>query len=127
MPVMRVSGVDGVEDGGEGGGAREARGVWVPDRYTAQPGHGLHHPICPAQPARDLAHAVEVSTDPVPLRLQLWVQAVLALNERATDLAAVTLMAVTRVIFIAGNGAGRGASEERLIFVQTVLPTSIRK
>ena len=107
--------------------APERRALEIPDRLTAQPGHGVHHPICPAHLARDLAHAVKGSTDPVPLRLQILVEAVLALAERATDLAAVTLMAVTRVIFIAGTGAGRGASEERLIFVQTVLPASIRK
>lgn len=66
--------------------APERRAVWIPDRLTAQQGHGLHHPTCPAHLARDLAHAVEVSTDPVPLRLQIRVQAVLALTERATDL-----------------------------------------
>src|SRR3954462_7936250 len=52
--------------------------VWISDRYTAQQGHGLRHQPCLAHLARDVAYAVEVSTDPVPLRLQLWLQAVFA-------------------------------------------------
>src|SRR5918911_455684 len=45
---------------------------------------------------RDVAYAVEVSDDPVPWRLQLWLNAVLALAGRATDLAAATLAAKRR-------------------------------
>src|SRR5918912_1002275 len=67
--------------------------VWLADRYTAQQGHGLAHQTCLAHLARDGAYAVEVSDDPVPFRLQLWLNAVLALAGRATDLAAATLAA----------------------------------
>src|ERR687898_463249 len=46
--------------------------VWLSDRYTAQQGHGVAHQTCLAHLARDVAYAVEVSEDPVPWRLQLW-------------------------------------------------------
>src|SRR5918998_176821 len=52
--------------------------VWLSDRYTAQQGHGAAHQTCLAHLARDVAYAVEVSEDPVPWRLQLWLQAVFA-------------------------------------------------
>ena len=48
--------------------------VWLSDRYTAQQGHGAAHQTCLAHLARDVAYAVEVSDDPVPWRLQLWLQ-----------------------------------------------------
>src|ERR671911_833315 len=51
--------------------------VWLSDRYTAQQGHGVAHQTCLAHLARDVASAVEVSDDPVPFRLQLWLNAVL--------------------------------------------------
>src|SRR5215218_4963805 len=70
--------------------------VWLSDRYTAQQGHGLVHQTCLAHLARDVAYAVEVSNDPVPWRLQLWLNAVLALAGRVTDLAAATLAAKRR-------------------------------
>src|ERR671921_153265 len=70
--------------------------VWCSDRYTAQQGHGLAHQTCLAHLARDVAYAVEVSDDPVPFRLQLWLNAVLALAGRVTDLAAATLAAKRR-------------------------------
>jgi len=70
--------------------------VWISDRYTAQQGHGLVHQTCLAHLARDVAYAVEVSDDPVPWRLQLWLNAVLALAGRVTDLAAATLAAKRR-------------------------------
>jgi len=70
--------------------------VWLSDRYTAQQGHGLAHQTCLAHLARDVAYAVEVSDDPVPFRLQLWLNAVLALAGRVTDLAAATLAAKRR-------------------------------
>src|SRR3954469_12348564 len=59
--------------------------VWLSDRYTAQQGHGLAHQTCLAHLSRDVAYAVEVSDDPVPWRLQLWLNAALALAGRATD------------------------------------------
>ena len=70
--------------------------VWLSDRYTAQQGHGLAHQTCLAHLARDVAYAVEVSDDPLPFRLQLWLNAVLALAGRVTDLAAATLAAKRR-------------------------------
>ncbi len=72
--------------------------VWLSDRYTAQQGHGAAHQTCLAHLARDVAYAVEVSEDPVPWRLQLWLQAVFALSERVTDLAASTLSAKRRTL-----------------------------
>jgi transposase len=70
--------------------------VWLSDRSTAQQGHGLAHQTCLAHLARDVAYAVEVSDDQVPFRLQLWLNAVLALSGRVTDLAAATLAAKRR-------------------------------
>ena len=45
--------------------------VWVSDRYFAQQGHGVAQQTCLAHLARDVAHAVEASDDPVPFRLKL--------------------------------------------------------
>jgi transposase len=72
--------------------------VWLSDRYTAQQGHGVRHQTCLAHLARDVAYAVEVSDDPVPLRLQLWLGSVFTLAERITDLAASTLAAKRRTL-----------------------------
>src|ERR687890_224879 len=72
--------------------------VWLSDRYTAQQGHGAAHQTCLAHLARDVAYAVEVSEDPVPWRLQLWLQAVFSLAERVTTLAASTLSAKRRTL-----------------------------
>ncbi len=55
--------------------------VWISDRYTAQQGHAAKHQTCLAHPARDVAYAVDVSDDPVPLSLQFWLQTVFALAE----------------------------------------------
>jgi len=60
--------------------------VWLSDRYTAQQGHGTAHQTCLAHLARDVAYAVEASEDPVPWRLQLWLQAVFALSGQVTTL-----------------------------------------
>src|SRR3954466_3920732 len=70
--------------------------VWLSDRSTAQQGHGLAHQTCLAHLSRDVAYAVEVSDDPVPFRLKLWLSSVLALAGRDTDLAAATLAAKRR-------------------------------
>jgi transposase len=70
--------------------------VWISDRYTAQQGHAVAHQTCLAHLARDVAYVVEISDDPVPWRLQLWLQSVFALAERVTDLAASTLAAKRR-------------------------------
>src|SRR5215210_3947863 len=72
--------------------------VWLSDRYTAQQGHGTAHQTCLAHLARDVAYAVEVSEDPVPWRLQLWLQAVFALSERVTTLSTATLSAKRRTL-----------------------------
>jgi transposase len=70
--------------------------VWISDRYTAQQGHAAAHQTCLAHLARDVAYVVEASDDPVPWRLQLWLQSVFALAQRVTDLAASTLSAKRR-------------------------------
>ena len=72
--------------------------VWVSDRYTAQQGHAGEHQTCLAHLARDVAYAVEASDDPVPWRLQLWLDAVLALAGRVTELASATLVAKRRAL-----------------------------
>ena len=68
--------------------------VRISDRYTAQQGHAAEHQTCLAHLARDVAYVVEVSDDPVPSRLQLWLQNVFALAERVIHLAASTLSAM---------------------------------
>lgn len=70
--------------------------VWISDRYTAQQGHAAAHQTCLAHLARNIAYGVEVSDDPVPWRLQLWLQSVFALAERVTALATSTLSAKRR-------------------------------
>jgi transposase len=72
--------------------------VWLSDRYTAQQGHGAAHQTCLAHLARDVAYAVEVSDDPVPWRLQLWLNAVFALSGQVTTLATSTLLAKRRTL-----------------------------
>ncbi len=72
--------------------------VLLSDRYAAQQGHAAAHQTCPAHLARDVAYAVETSDDPVPWRLQLWLNAVLALAERVTGLASATLAAKRRAL-----------------------------
>jgi transposase len=72
--------------------------VWLSDRYTAQQSHGVRHQTCLAHLARDVAYAVEVSEDPVPLRLELWLGSVFSLAKRVTDLAASTLSAKRRAL-----------------------------
>ena len=72
--------------------------VWLSDRYTAQQGHGAAHQTCLAHLARDIAYAVEVSEDPVPWRLQRWLNTVFSLAERVTTLSASTLSAKRRTL-----------------------------
>ena len=72
--------------------------VWISDRYTAQQGHAGQHQTCLAHLARDVAYVVEASDDPVPWRLQLWLQSVFASAEHVTDLAASTLSAKRRTL-----------------------------
>src|SRR5919199_507606 len=64
--------------------------------WVFRSGDAVVHQTCLAHLARDVAYAVEVSDDPVPFRLQLWLDAVLALAGRVTDLAAATLAAKRR-------------------------------
>ena len=78
------------------GGHRPA--LWLSDRYAAQQGHGVAHQTCLAHLARDIAYAVEASDDPVPWRLQIWLNAVFALANRVTNLAASTLAAKRRAL-----------------------------
>ena len=70
--------------------------VRISDRYTAQQGHAAAHQTCLAHLARDVAYVVEVSDDPVPWRLQLWLHSVFTLAEHVTDLATSTLAAKRR-------------------------------
>jgi transposase len=72
--------------------------VWLSDRYAAQQGHAAAQQTCLAHLARDVAYAVEVSDDPLPWRLQMWLNAVFALSERVTSLAASTLAAKRRTL-----------------------------
>src|SRR3982751_5688690 len=72
--------------------------LWLSDRYAAQQGHGVAHQTCLAHLARDIAYAVEASDDPVPWRLQIWLDAVFALAGRVTSLAASTLAAKRRAL-----------------------------
>jgi transposase len=74
--------------------------VWLSDRYTAQQNHGVTHQTCLAHLARDVAYAVEVSEDPVPWRLQLWLNTVFALSGpgQVATLAASTLAAKRRAL-----------------------------
>src|SRR3954447_16733611 len=61
-----------------------------------EPGHAAEHQTCLAHLARDVAYVVEVSDDPVPWRLQLWLHSVFTLAEHVTDLATSTLAAKRR-------------------------------
>src|SRR3954463_3010954 len=72
--------------------------LWLSDRYAAQQGHGVAHQTCLAHLARDIAYAVEASDDPVPWRLQIWLDTVFALANRVTNLAASTLAARRRTL-----------------------------
>src|SRR3954468_10415587 len=72
--------------------------LWLSDRYAAQQGHGLAHQTCLAHLARDIAYAVEASDDPVPWRLQIWLNAVFAVAGRVPSLAASTLAAKRRTL-----------------------------
>jgi transposase len=71
------------------GGHRPA--FWTSDRYSAQQGHGQRHQTCLAHLARDIAFALEVSDDPVPFRLKLWMDDVFALWRSLADTAASTI------------------------------------
>jgi transposase len=64
---------------------------WTSDRYSAQQGHGQRHQTCLAHLARDIAFALEVSDDPAPFRLKLWIDDVFALWQSHTDSAASTV------------------------------------
>ena len=72
--------------------------VWLSDRYPAQQGHAAAHHTSLAHLARDIATALENSDDPVPWRLQPWLNALLALAERVTRLATTTLAAKRRTL-----------------------------
>src|SRR5829696_4563389 len=72
--------------------------VWLSDRYAAQQGHGVAHQTGLGHLPRDIAYAVEASDDPVPWRLQIWLNAVFALANRVTNLAASTLAAKRRAL-----------------------------
>jgi transposase len=72
--------------------------VWLSDRYSAQQGHGLAQQTCLAHLARDVAYVLEVSEDPVPFRLKLWLQSAFALADDIAHLAASTVAAKRRAL-----------------------------
>jgi len=72
--------------------------IWLSDGYSAQQGHGQYHQTCLAHLARDVAYALEVSDDMVPLRLKLWLDKVFALARNITSFAASTLKAKKRAL-----------------------------
>lgn len=71
------------------GGHRPA--FWTSDRYSAQQGHGERHQTCLAHLARDIAFALEVSDDPAPFRLKLWMDDVFTVWRSLADAAASTV------------------------------------
>jgi transposase len=70
--------------------------VWLSDRYSAQQGHAGAQQTCLAHLARDVAYAREVSEDPVPWRLELWLRSAFDLAGGITTFAASTLAAKRR-------------------------------
>ena len=70
--------------------------IWLSDGYSAQQNHGDYHQTCLAHLARDIAYAVEVSDDMVPLRLKMWLDKVLLLARNVTGFASSTLKAKKR-------------------------------
>src|SRR3954464_13330141 len=72
--------------------------VWLSDRYTAQQGHAAEHQTCLAHLARDVAYAREVSEDPLPWRLELWLRSAFDLASAVTTFAASTLAAKRRAL-----------------------------
>jgi transposase len=72
--------------------------VWLSDRYSAQQGHAAAQQTCLAHLARDVAYVLEVSEDPVPFRLKLWLASAFALADDIAHLAASTLAAKRRAL-----------------------------
>ncbi len=72
--------------------------IWLSDGYSAQAGHGHHHQTCLAHLARDIAYAVEVSDDMIPIRLKLWLDKVFVLARNITGFASSTLKAKKRAL-----------------------------
>src|SRR3954447_19635185 len=73
--------------------------VWLSDRYSAQQGHAGAQQTCLAHLARDVAYAREVSEDPVPWRLELWLRSAYDLaGAIITTFAASTLAAKRRAL-----------------------------
>jgi transposase len=72
--------------------------VWLSDRHAAQQGHGVAQQTCLAHLARDVAHALEASDDPVPFRLKLWLASAFDLADGVSELAASTVAAKRRAL-----------------------------
>ncbi len=72
--------------------------VWLSDRDSAQQGHGQVQQTCLAHLARDVAYVLEVSDDPVPFRLTLWLASAFELADSISQLAASTLVAKRRAL-----------------------------
>lgn len=71
---------------------------WTSDRYSAQQNHAEHQQTCLAHLARDIAFALEVSDDPAPFRLKLWMDDVFALWRGLADAAASTIARKRRAL-----------------------------
>jgi len=72
--------------------------VWLSDRYSAQQGHAEAQQTCLAHLARDVAYGREVSEDPLPWRLELWLRSAFGLAGAITTFAASTLAAKRRAL-----------------------------
>src|SRR3954464_8846561 len=72
--------------------------VWLSDRYSAQQGHADAQQTCLAHLARDVAYGREVSEDPLPWRLELWLRSAFDLAGAITTFAASTLAAKRRAL-----------------------------
>ncbi|ACL55878.1 hypothetical protein Mnod_0853 [Methylobacterium nodulans ORS 2060] len=65
--------------------------AWLSDRYSAQQGHTDRQQTCLAHLARDVTYALETGSDPVALRLKLWLEKAFALARDITRLATSTV------------------------------------
>ena len=72
--------------------------VWCSDRYVAQQGHADAHQTCLAHLARDVAYAIEVGEDLLPMRLKLWLHKAFGLARDIETLAASTITAKRRAL-----------------------------
>jgi transposase len=72
--------------------------VWLSDRHAAQQGHGSAQQTCLAHLARDVAHALEASDDPLPFRLKPWLASAFDLADGVAHPATSTAAAKRRAL-----------------------------